>query len=83
MEQKTKLAVISGVSLAIIVAATTSSFNLVQESFAFTKNCDTADAHNCWCYFTAPGFGGCFASKGDCTKAQRSDDAAIAGCFKK
>ena len=82
MQQKIVLAVISAISVALIGATTTSSINLVQETFAFTKNCDGPDAHNCWCYFSG-NVGLCTTSKGDCIKAQRSDDTATSGCFKK
>ncbi len=71
---------ITSLSLAILAAATITSLNLAQKTFADSKNCENND--NCWCYETESDLF-CFSDKGDCNKRQMSDISGTSGCSKR
>ncbi|HEX2306244.1 MAG TPA: hypothetical protein VHH33_08140 [Nitrososphaeraceae archaeon] len=68
------------ISFAILSAETTTSLNIIQESFADSKNCENNE--KCW-YYQSESDLFCFSDKVDCNKRQVSDISGKSGSSKK
>jgi hypothetical protein len=80
METNTVIVLFALVAGALAGAATITSLSAVQEALA-AKDC-TFDVNSCSCYTNTLGGKICFGNKGECQKAQRSDDLAAGDCFR-